>query len=71
MKKYTDGIRIVQAKPMTDVEYFRNFDCDISYPDDNPVEGMFVIFADNGLTTHFAFYQSKEKFFEKFTELAA
>lgn len=68
MKFYTDGNVVVQAEPMSDVKYFREYDGDMSYPDDNPKMGMFVM-RGNALTTHWAFYPDPDKFFARFKEL--
>lgn len=68
MKTYTDGNIVVQAQHMTDVEYFREYDGDMSYPDDNPKMGMFVTYG-NALTMHWAFYPDLDKFFARFKEV--
>ena len=62
---YTDGNIIVKARSMTDVEYFRDFDNDPNYPDDEPKIGMFVC-RDDGVTMAYAFYPDVEKFHERF-----
>ncbi|TWV81545.1 hypothetical protein [Moraxella sp. VT-16-12] len=68
MKTYTDGNILVQAESMTDVEYFREYDGDMSYPDDNPKMGMFVMHG-NALTMHWAFYPDPDNFFARFKEV--
>lgn len=69
MKKYSDGTRVVKARPMLDTEYFRDFDFDSSYQNSEPQIGMFVVFADDGVRMSYAFYPTQEKFFEKFSEI--
>ena len=69
MKKYTDGTRVVKARPMLDTEYFRDFGGDLNYQNSEPKTGMFVVFENNGLRMSYAFYSSQEKFFEKFSEI--
>lgn len=69
MKKYSDGTRVVKARPMLDTEYFRDFDFDSSYQNSEPQLGMFVVFENNGVRMSYAFYPSQEKFFEKFSEI--
>ena len=69
MNKYSDGTRVVKARPMLDTEYFRDFDFDSSYQNSEPQIGMFVVFVDDGVRMSYAFYPSQEKFFEKFSEI--
>lgn len=40
----------------------------MSYPDDNPKMGMFVMHG-NALTMHWAFYRDRDKFFARFKEI--
>lgn len=67
MKTYTDGSITIQAQPMTNVEYFREYDGDMSYPDDNPKTGVFIMHG-NELTMHRAFHPDPDKFFARFKE---
>ena len=62
---YTDGNIIVEARLMTDVEYFREFDNDPNYPDDDPKIGMFVYYNDESRISY-EFYPNVEKFHERF-----
>lgn len=69
MKKYTDGTRVVEARPMLDTEYFRDFDGDPNYQNSEPKTGMFVVFENNGLRMSYAFYPSQEKFLKNSARL--
>lgn len=69
MKKYSDGTRVVKARPMLDTEYFRDFDGDPNYENSEPQLGMFVVFENNSVRMSYAFYPTQEKFFERFSEI--
>lgn len=63
MKKYSDGTRVVKARPMLDTEYFRDFDFDSSYQNSEPQLGMFVVFENNGVRMSYAFLPKPREVF--------